>query len=144
MDDIEAWGKRLLLACIKGAGDWYKALHIIENLSSQTNRYILVMRAFEWSYPRPLAGRLVYRFHLWGTTYPEKKSSGVSWDYGAIYQGSTRPSASVDTFCTASFTESGLSYNPKEVTPNQRNYCYIVSLVTRSRTGYFLLLFALI
>ena len=75
MDDIEGWGKRPLLACTKSAADWYKALHIIENLSSYAVRFIcdlLWMCAVERSYPRPLAGRLFYRPRLRGLTYPPK------------------------------------------------------------------------
>ena len=40
MDDIETWGKRLLLAWSKNAGRWYKLSQIIENLSSHTSRFI--------------------------------------------------------------------------------------------------------
>ena len=60
MDDIEAWGKRLLLVCSRNAGGWYKLLQIIENLPSHTSRFIcdLGVRAVERSYARPLADRL--------------------------------------------------------------------------------------
>ena len=40
VDDIEAWEKRLVLACCRNAGGWYKLLQFIENLSSYTGRLI--------------------------------------------------------------------------------------------------------
>ena len=101
MDDIEAWRKRPLLACSKNAGGWYKLLKIIENLSSYTIRLIcdpLGMREVKISYPRPLAGKLFYRFCLRGLCCSDKDASGTSRDYGPVYQASTRSSASVNTF----------------------------------------------
>ena len=78
MDDIEARGKRPLLAKIKRTGWWYKILQIIENLSSHKSRFIsdlVWMRAVDRSYPRPLAGRLFYRIRLWCLTYSHKDAT---------------------------------------------------------------------
>ena len=90
MDHIEAWGKRMLLACSRDAGGWYKLLQIIENLSSYTSRFIcdlLGMSAVKRSWPWPLAGRLFHCLCLRGTCYPEKDASGAS---GTIEQSIRR------------------------------------------------------
>ena len=139
MDDIEAWRQQPLLACIKGAGDWHKALHIIDNLSQHTIRFIcalLGMRAVEMSYSSPLAGWLFYRLCLRGLTYP-KNASSVGWDCDAIYQASTRPIASVSE---CGYILYSLHHRIRVIaqlegshTPYKTNYCSMVSLVTRPR-----------
>ena len=114
-DYIEAWGKRLLLACTEGAGGWYETLQIIWNLLLHTFRFFCDPQGYAQS--RELSkttGWLFSRLLFRGLTYRHKAESG------AVYQVSSRSSVSGPILCTASITESGLSYNLREVTPYQK------------------------
>ena len=125
-------GKTTILACIKGAGGWYKILQILGNLPLHTFRFFCdhMDARSRVNYPTPLADRLFSRLLFRGLTYRHKDESGASWYYGAVYQVSSRSSVSGRILCTASITESGLSYNLREVTSYQRNYCYVAWLIT--------------
>ena len=74
---------------------------MIAHLSSHTSRFtcgLLGMRVVERRCPRPLTDRLFYRLCLRSLNYRYKDESGTSWDFGAVYQASTRPSTGVNTF----------------------------------------------
>ena len=95
---------------------------IIENLPSYTNPCIcdlLGMRAVERSYPKPLAGRQFYRPCPRGLCYRDKDASGWIRDYEAVYQASTWPSASVDTFVLSPLQNQDYRTN--------RGYSYAIS-----------------
>ena len=121
---------------VVNAGGSYKLLQINENLSSRTNRCIsdlLGMRAVERSYPRPLVGKQFYRFCLRGLCYHDKDARGASRDYGAVYQGSTPPSTSVDTFAQPPSQNQGHRTARRQSYAIYKKYCYIVSLTTYPR-----------
>ena len=89
-----------------------------KNLSSQTSRFIcdiLGMCAVERSYPRPLIGRLFYRLCLRGLSYRDEDASGASRDNWNNLSGEHATKRECGYFCTASITESGLSYKQSTV-----------------------------
>ena len=133
--NVRGWhqdiGKRPLLACSRNAGGWYKLFQIIENLSSCTSRCIcdlLGMRAVERTYPRLVDNSTASAFGAYAVM---TKMQAVQ--VGTMEQSIRRAGGQALVWILLY----SLHHKIRAIVPPedshskfQRNYCYIVSLVT--------------
>ena len=130
-DHIEAWGKRMLLACSRNAGSWYKLYNLLKTCHrTQVDSFVTPWGCAQSKEAIQDHWLVDYSFLPSGFMLSWQRCKRCNSGPGSSLSGEHAAKHEYGYFCTASITGSGPSYKPNT---SYKKYCYIVSHVTYPR-----------